>query len=353
MATQLTRLKNAESLHKAARHGFEDERLCGRDVADSLGIHIDADGSPVTFPEAEWLICFVPGLRRQWWHRFAHPRHKHVFAIRKLENRTWLLVEPWWTRLMVNVLTFDQALDFLRWGAAGHILKVRESIPGRGNQMRGWSNCAVLMAFLLGRSYWTWTPDGLYRRLIADPGVESVDLAPLLDGHFQSLAETVVDDLSNIPWRGTADSLHGALVTQGMGLMAALTSPSACELQNAAAQESSSVREAAQYWWRTATDRATASTLEVLEYARAHGEIDTRDCSFEAQRFVMLILRKALPGRAGSLRRAGDPEASRRHVVAVVADLVHYLTHYRDILPDAGHAARIAEPQSHDALACP
>jgi hypothetical protein len=164
------------------------------DAADAIGrpnIDIDENGSLVTLPEAEWLICFVPGLYPQWWHRFANKRHKHVFAIRKLDDNSWLLVEPWWTRLMVNVLTFDQASKFLHWGAAGHVLKVREAIPGRGTQLRGWSNCAVLMAFLLGRSYWTWTPQGLYRRLLADTGVESLDPSQFLSEQFRAIGRKI------------------------------------------------------------------------------------------------------------------------------------------------------------------
>ncbi|MCC8364645.1 hypothetical protein LK996_16360 [Lysobacter sp. A6] len=139
-------------------------------------IEVDAHGSPVTVEAATWLVCFVPGLQRQWWHRFAHARHKHVFALRPLDDGTWLLVEPWWTRMMVNVLTLDQATKFLRWGARGDVLKVCERIPGRGSQMRGWANCSVLVSYMLGRCYWTWTPNGLYRRLKAEPEVVSVNV---------------------------------------------------------------------------------------------------------------------------------------------------------------------------------
>lgn len=352
MATRPTRYMKPESPHRGTRYGHPDDLLPVQGVAESLSIDIDADGSPVTLPEAEWLICFVPGLRQQWWHRFAHPRHKHVFAIRKLESGAWLLVEPWWTRLMVNVLTFDQALKFLRWGAAGHILKVRESIPGRGNQMRGWSNCAVLMAFLLGRSYWTWTPDGLYRRLLADAGVESVDLLPLLGEHFRSLAEKVVEDLSNTPLRNATHSVHDALLAHGIGLMTALSSSSARELHDATIQESDLVREAAEACWRVATSRAMASTLEVLEHAYAHGGIDVRNPASEARHFVMMLLSRGLPGSVTNLSPAENPEALRRHVAAVVAELLPYPTDYADTLPDPWQPAGVAEPPSRNALAC-
>lgn len=145
-------------------------------VAEALAIELDEHGSPVTRPAACWLVCFVPGLKPQWWHRFANRRHKHVFAMQMIDERTWLLVEPWWTRLMVNVLTVDEAVKFLRWGAAGDILRVREAIPGRGSQARGWANCSVLISYMLGRSYWTWTPHGLYRKLKAEPGAQRVEL---------------------------------------------------------------------------------------------------------------------------------------------------------------------------------
>ena len=157
--------------------GTTDGRSHVPGVPDELAMEIDADGSPITVHEGHWYVCFVPGLQRQWWHRFTNPQHKHVFAMRLVDDDTWLLLEPWWTRMMVNVLTLDEAIKFLRWGAVGNILKVREAIPGQGSQARGWSNCAVLVSFLLGRSYWTWTPNGLYRRLLAEAGTEPVDLS--------------------------------------------------------------------------------------------------------------------------------------------------------------------------------
>jgi hypothetical protein len=158
-----------------------------------LAIEIDLDRSPVSVPAAEWLVCFVPGLRKQWWHRFANARHQHVFAIRMVDEDRWLLVEPWWTRMRVSALTLDEALKFLRWGAAGDILQVREAIPGHGTQVRGWSNCAVLIGFLLGRAYWTWTPHGLYCRLVAEHDARSVDLTHWLANHVRDIATRNAD----------------------------------------------------------------------------------------------------------------------------------------------------------------
>lgn len=155
-----------------------------RDVLPDLTNSVDENGSPVTVDPVDWYICFVPGLRRQWWHRFTHPKHKHVFAMRPTSTGSWLLVEPWWTRMMVTILPPTDAVKFLQWAAQGDILRVREAIPGQASQLRGWSNCAVLAAFLLGRSSWAWTPHGFYRELLREKTTRHVNVEQLLADQF-------------------------------------------------------------------------------------------------------------------------------------------------------------------------
>jgi hypothetical protein len=162
-------------------------RLTRSDLSD-LANCIDEHGSLVTVDPAEWVVCFVPGLQRQWWHRLVRHEHKHVFAMRPVKAGSWLLVEPWRTRLMIAILSPDDALRFLRWGATGDMLCVRESIPGKACQLRGWSNCAVLTAFLLGRPSRTWTPSGLYRELLREKTTRRVDAEQLLIQQFSTLA---------------------------------------------------------------------------------------------------------------------------------------------------------------------
>lgn len=96
-------------------------------------IPVDADGSPVSLEPNCWYVCFVPGLKRQWWHPFFHRLHKHVFVIRPDGNDRWLLIESWWNRIMATTLTAEQAERFLRWGTRGSILLVREYIPGESS----------------------------------------------------------------------------------------------------------------------------------------------------------------------------------------------------------------------------
>jgi len=147
---------------------------------ETVKLEIDQDGSPVTLEAGSWFVCFVPGLQKQWWHRFVNKRHKHVFAIRPARPGEWTLFEPWWHRLLTATITSEQARKFLLWGARGDVLLVREAIPGQGSQMRGWMNCAALASYLLGRKYWVWTPHGLYKLLLREPHVCRVDVSELL-----------------------------------------------------------------------------------------------------------------------------------------------------------------------------
>lgn len=164
----------------------------GRDL-ETIKIEIDQDGSPVTIEPRGWFVCIVPGLKKQWWHPFVNQRHKHVFAIRPARPGEWTLFEPWWHRLLTATITLEQARKFLLWGARGDVLHVREAVPGQGSQIRGWMTCATLASYLLGRKYWVWTPHGLYKLLLREPGVCRVDVSALL-----SLDSAKLDEASRV-----------------------------------------------------------------------------------------------------------------------------------------------------------
>lgn len=166
-----------------------------REILDT-GIEIDQHGSPVTLEPAEWLVLFVPGLRKQWWHPLVHGRHKHCFLMRPDGANGYIIVEPWWTRMMITTLTAAQARKFLLWGSRGDMLLVRENVPGAGSQVRGWMTCAAMTAYMLGRNYTVWTPHGLYQRLLREPGVRKVDPSPLLE-HVES--ERWMPQLPSLP----------------------------------------------------------------------------------------------------------------------------------------------------------
>ena len=269
--------------------GTTDGRSHVEGVPDELAIEIDSDGSPVSFPAADWFVCFVPGLQKQWWHRFTNAKYQHVFAMRMVNDNCWILVEPWWTRMLVSVLTLDEAVKFLRWGAAGNILQVREAIPGCGNQARGWSNCAVLTAFLLGRSYWTWTPHGLYRRLAAERGARPVDLAQWLADHVRVVATRNADRALEALQADEGKSLRADLLHLGNGIMTALMSRSGLGLYKVAVSESSRFGAAANAYWEYAPQRAIEAVRKVLQQAQLRGEVNIEDPSVAAGQFFAML----------------------------------------------------------------
>lgn len=140
----------------------------------------DQNGSPATIDAGIWFVCFVPGIRRQWWHPLVHKTHKHVFAMRPEQDGGWTLFEPWWHRLVATSLSPEQVRKFLLWAAAGDVVAVREHIPGKGSQIRGWMTCAGLVSYLLGRPYRVWTPHSFYKLLSRELDAWRVDVFALL-----------------------------------------------------------------------------------------------------------------------------------------------------------------------------
>lgn len=288
-------------------------------VSEDLATEVDCHGSPVSVPAAEWFMCFVPGLQKQWWHRFANRRHQHVFAIRALEDGSWLLVESWWTRMLVSVLTLDEALKFLRWGATGDVLQVREAIPGRGNQLRGWSNCAVMMAFMLGRGYRTWTPHGLYRRLVAEQGVRAIDLGQWLANHIRVIATRDAEHELEKFEPGEDLPLRSALLGLGDAIMRGLTSRSALALHRASISESAPFRAAAAAYWKYGLpQRAMEAVRKALEQARMRGETDVEDAGLAAWQFIAMLRGDIHPQLLFGVRRYPEGAEIRSRVRSVV-----------------------------------
>ena len=111
---------------------------------------VHPDGSLVQMDPGDWFGCFPPGIDEQWWYPFVHERHEHVFAMRPAGDGKWTLFEPWWMRLLTATITEEQARKFLRWGALGDVLLLREAVPGSGSRLRGWRSRAALAAYLPG-----------------------------------------------------------------------------------------------------------------------------------------------------------------------------------------------------------
>lgn len=273
----------------AVPRGTRDGRSHVEGVPDDLAIEVDQDGSPVSIEPVDWLVCFVPGLTKQWWHRFVNARHAHVFALRMMKDRNWILVEPWWTRMMVTVVPLDEAVKFLRWGAVGDILQVREAIPGDGNQARGWSNCAVLAGFLLGRSYWTWTPHGLYRRLAAENDTRHIDAAGFLADHVRTVATENADSALRNSAAPHREPLDQALLRLAHGIMSAAIAPSELAMYKVAISESGRFGAAADAYWEYAPKRAIEKVRETLEEAENREAVRVQDLDLAARQFIAML----------------------------------------------------------------
>jgi len=172
---------------RAVKPGRSSAR--GGDI-EAVKLGFNPDDSLVRLEPGSWFVCFVPPIARQWWHRLLHPVHAHVFALHPEPGGKWTVFEPWWTRLLVATIAPEQAAKFLRWGAQGDVLLVREAVPGGSTQLRGLLTCALLAAHMLGRTYFVWTPHQLYRRLIREPNVCRVDVSALLKMDLSALAKS-------------------------------------------------------------------------------------------------------------------------------------------------------------------
>lgn len=259
------------------------------DVPPDLANSTDENGSLVTVAPVDWIICFVPGLQAQWWHRFVFSKHKHVFAMRPTDTGNWILVEPWWTRMMVTILPPADAVKFLRWGGTGDILRVREAVPGRASQLRGWSNCAVLIAFILGRRSWAWTPHGLFRRLLREKTTRRANVEDLLVEQFRKIvsqhsgnALAVGADQLSLPF----DEL---LTIIGRNLLEAMMTPSLLEVCYTAILEAERYPAAARVYAEHGPKQAIAILSNVLETAVREGHIHLADCEAGACRFLAML----------------------------------------------------------------
>ena len=286
-------------------------------VPVDLSHSIDQYGSLVTVGAADWYVGFVPGLQPQWWHHFVNGKHKHVFAIRPLDTGEWVLVESWWTRLWVTVLPASDAIKFLRWGPAGSILKVRESIPGQGSQLRGWANCAVLAAFVLGRKSKSWTPHGLYEELVKD-GAKAQDIEELLIEQFVRIVDRHVVDGLRVDANLVDAPLDHVLEALGRNILAAILSPPMLGLCFAAMVEAERFPRAARMYHEHGLKPAIDKLVEVLERGVTRGQARIQDRDLAAREFLAMLRGNVQIEAALGLREAPSSDEIEARVSSAV-----------------------------------
>ncbi len=254
----------------------------------SQELSVDENGAPVTFEAARWLVCFVPGLRGQFWHRFVHKTHKHVLMLKPNPDGTWTLFEPWWTRLLVRTISTDQAVRFLTWAAMGDALLVEEDVPGRGNQFRGWANCVSLAAFVLGRAYCVWSPHALFKRLQSEQRTQIIDIADFVDRYFATQFEHHAHELRDL-LPDTPTDLRGDLFHLGRAVFRASTAPRLIDLYRATVATGVWFSTVAKRHYEQAQQGVRSTLAERLGAARERGELAVEDCQAAADRFLALL----------------------------------------------------------------
>jgi AefR-like transcriptional repressor, C-terminal domain len=292
-------------------------------VPADLSNSVDQYGSLVTVPPADWLICFVPGLQKQWWHRFVNGKHKHVFAMRPTDTASWILVEPWWTRLMVTLLPSDDAVKFLRWGASGDILRAREAVPGHGNQARGWSNCAVLASFVLGRASHTWTPHGLYRQLCREKDVKHENVEELIVEQFNRMVGKASADALRLDPEVIAAPLETVLTHLGRDIVFAFMDPSILQLGRTAVIEAERFPRATRAYSEHGVEPAIATLTRILQDASDRGDIKVQNCQQAASQFIAMLRGNMHLEALMELREPPSAAEVDERVSAVVTGFLH------------------------------
>ncbi|CAN7211195.1 TetR/AcrR family transcriptional regulator C-terminal domain-containing protein [Phenylobacterium sp. LjRoot225] len=318
-------------------------------LESSQHLDVDENGAPVTFEPSRWLVCFVPGLRGQFWHRFVHKTHKHVLMLKPNPDGTWTLFEPWWTRLLVRTISPAQAVRFLRWAAMGDVLLVEEDVPGRGSQFRGWANCVSLAVFALGRSYCVWSPHALFKRLLSEDRTQKIGVAEFVARYSAAQSERQARERRDLATPHALADLRSAMVDLGRAAFGAPTTPRLVGSHRTAVSEASQFLALASSRYEQGQQDVCVALAEHLGAARDRGELLVDDCQVAANRFLSML-------RASPFTQAviglGIPPTDREIEAAVTSTVDLFLdgirppaaapTHANDTEPFAQN-----ERQSH------
>jgi hypothetical protein len=255
----------------------------------SQRLEVDEHGAPVTFEPSRWLVCFVPGLRGQFWHRFVHKTHKHVLMLKPNPDGTWTLFEPWWTRLLVRTMSAAQAVRFLRWAAMGDVLLVEEDVPGHGSQFRGWANCVSLAVYALGRPYWVWSPNALFKRLLSEERTQKIDVAGFVARYSAAQPEHHVHERRGLAAPRSPADLRSAMVDLGRAACGASRPQKLVGSHHAAVPEASQVPALVGGRREMNQQNLCVALSQQLCAARDRGEVVIDDCQIAATRFLSML----------------------------------------------------------------
>jgi hypothetical protein len=143
---------------------------------------------------------------------------------------------------------------------------------------------------MLGRSYWTWTPHGLYKRLSAEPGVESVDLTNFLQDKLISITQRIAREGLGEVSALTKLTPEAAFIELGKRISKTMFSPKSLSLYRLAVSEAPRFPAVAEAFFTHGPAQAAASIKMLVSHFCETGEL--RDCDPErTSRSLLSMLR--------------------------------------------------------------
>ena len=174
---------------------------------------------------------------------------------------------------MVTILPPADAVEISSGGVGRAISCVREAVPGKASQLRGWSNCAVLTAFVLGRTSWTWTPHGLYRELLREKTTRRENVEQLLVDQFAKVVSQYSSNALSVGADQLSLPLRELLVVLGRNLLETMMTPALLEVCYTAILEAGRYPDATRIYAQHGPRPAIAVLTKILR----KGEAGRRD----------------------------------------------------------------------------
>ena len=156
-------------------------------------------------------------------------------------------------------------------------------------EARGWSNCAVLTAFVLGRASRSWTPHGLYLELLKEDGVKREKVEDLLVEQFTRIVGRAASDALRLRPDSLAAPLEAVLTDLGRNLLSAFMSPSLLQICHTAIIEAERYPRVTAIYDEHGLKPAIEAVAHLLDSAKARGEVSFANSRIAAAQFIAML----------------------------------------------------------------
>lgn len=120
-----------------------------------------------TIRSEEWVVCFSKASQKHWVQKFLHKDFQHCYAFKLSPGgKFFMLVDPIRSYTMVDLIpASNEAFEELTENVTFlTVIATIDLMKDRGHFCR--FNCVEMVKALIGlKSFWTFTPRQLYRRL--------------------------------------------------------------------------------------------------------------------------------------------------------------------------------------------